>query len=417
MSHSNRRDFLGGIAMAGAASTLNANAQPGNTDGGPLQDGSFDRRVWIEVTTKLASPVLENLARGEFSKKLPAEGERAPFAALETFGRLMCGIAPWIELGGDGSEEGNQRVHTALLARTALAMAVDPNSPDFMNFNKGVQPLVDAAFLAQAILRAPVQLWQGLDGRTQGNLITALLSTRSIIPYQNNWLLFSAMIEALFYKLGLQSDLMRIDLALRTMESWYLGDGIYGDGPDFHWDYYNSFVIQPFMLDIFETIQYVGRDIPGRYARARKISSRYAAIQERLISPEGTYPPIGRSIVYRFGAFQLLSQMALRNELPPGVSPAQVRSALTAVIRRQMSALGTFDEAGWLNIGFAGNQPSLGEGYISKGSGYLCAAGLLALGLPTSHPFWSGPGQPWTSLKMWSGQDMPRDIGLYGKQL
>ncbi len=32
--------------------------------------------------------------------------------------------------------------------------------------------------------------------------------------------------------------------------------------------------------------------------------TRYAAIQERSIAPDGSYPAIGRSIAYRGGAFQ-----------------------------------------------------------------------------------------------------------------
>ena len=37
------------------------------------------------------------------------------------------------------------------------------------------------------------------------------------------------------------------------MNTWYKGDGVYGDGPPFHWDYYNSFVIQPMLLNILAT--------------------------------------------------------------------------------------------------------------------------------------------------------------------
>ncbi len=42
-------------------------------------------------------------------------------------------------------------------------------------------------------------------------------------------------------------------------ESWYLGDGVYGDGPKFRWDYYNSFVIQPMYVDVLRTFADVGR--------------------------------------------------------------------------------------------------------------------------------------------------------------
>jgi hypothetical protein len=143
-------------------------------------------------------------------------------------------------------------------------------------------------------------------------------------------------------------------------------------------------------------------------ARAR----RYAIIQERMISPEGTYPTIGRSIAYRFGAFHLLGQMALIRQLPPELTPAQVRSAMSAVIRRMIEAPGTFDGAGWLTIGFCGHQPNLGERYISTGSLYLCAVGLLPLGLPPDDNFWSSPPADWTAKKMWSGQNLNADHAI-----
>ena len=104
--------------------------------------------------------------------------------------------------------------------------------------------------------------------------------------------------------------------------------------------------------------------------------------------------------------------MALRRELPEGVKPAQVRAALTAVIRRMIEAPGTFDSGGWLTIGFAGHQPSIGETYISTGSLYLCAAGLLPLGLPPADEFWSGDALPWTSVKAWRGDDIPADRAI-----
>jgi hypothetical protein len=40
-----------------------------------------------------------------------------------------------------------------------------------------------------------------------------------------------------------------VTTAVNVHETWYKGDGFYGDGPDFHWDYYNSFVIQPMLLE------------------------------------------------------------------------------------------------------------------------------------------------------------------------
>ena len=147
----------------------------------------------------------------------------------------------------------------------------------------------------------------------------------------------------------------------------------------------------------------------SEYELAVKRMRRYAALQERMISPEGTFPPIGRSLTYRIGAFQALSQVALMHQLPDNVSPAQVRSAMTKVMRNLFDAPGTFDKSGWLTLGLAGHQPEIADSYTSTGSLYLCTTGFLALGLPSSDPFWTLPSQPWTSQKAWGGKKVLKD--------
>jgi hypothetical protein len=352
--------------------------------------------------------VLTNLAGGTLKARMPVEeaagaGRRA-VTHLEAFGRVMAGIAPWLELPADEGPEGRARARCVELARRALARAVHASDTDFLNFTQERQPLVDAAFLCQGLLRAPRALRDGIDQTTRDRLIRALESTRVIQPGFNNWLMFTAMVEAGLAALGATWDRLRVDYALRQHEQWYKGDGAYGDGPAFHWDYYNSFVIHPMLVDVLGALGDEAEAWKAMRPAVWKRARRYAAVQERLISPEGAFPPIGRSLAYRFGAFHLLAQAALRHELPDDVSPAQVRGALTAVIRRSMEAPGTFDDAGWLRIGFCGHQPGAGERYISTGSLYLCSVGLLPLGLPAADAFWTDPPQPWTARRAWSGQ-------------
>jgi len=253
--------------------------------------------------------------------------------------------------------------------------ATDPQSADYMNFTKGGQPVVDAAFLSQALLRAPSQLWGRLSQVDKEHVINALKSTRIITPGYSNWLLFSAEIEAALLKFTGSCDRMRIDYAVKEHLNWYKGDGIYGDGPNFHYDYYNSFVIHPMFLEVVQTLKDAGDRVESNYDLVFQRCRRYAAIQERLISPEGTYPITGRSIAYRFGAFQVLAKMSL-------------------------------------TIGVAGHQPGAGEIYISTGSLYLCTEGLLMLGLPPTDPFWQGDDQKWTSKKAWEGDPFPIDHAL-----
>jgi len=368
------------------------------------------RDQWVQELVKISEPVLTALSKDELKVKMPIEqasfdyGDRSGFAHLEAFGRLMAGLAPWLELGIDATEEGQLREHYISLALKSVENAVNPKAKDFMNFTQGPQPLVDAAFLAQAFLRAPNQLWEPLPDHVKQNVIDAFKSTRSITPFYNNWLLFSATIEAFFVKFTDEADYMRIDFAIKKHMEWYVGDGHYADGKKFHWDYYNSFVIQPMLIDIAAVLRDKNqKKNTALYDTLLQRAQRYSVILERLISPEGTYPIIGRSTIYRLGAFQSLSQMALLDKLPKELSYGQVRSALTAIKNRVFDFKGTYDQNNWLQLGVVGFQPKLAEPYITTGSLYLTSVGFLHLGLKADHPFWTSKSEPWTMVKMWRG--------------
>jgi hypothetical protein len=381
------------------------------------------RARWIALLERIVTPPLSALAEGRLLASMPLETQqgqadaRRIYAALEILGRSLAGLAPWLELELPASTPPNElaaqsRLRT--LARAALTRALDPASPDLLNFTQGGQPLVDAAFLAHACLRAPRQLWDALADETRSRLLAGWRASRAIDPgAKSNWVLFGAMVETALHRWSGELVMSRVEPALRLHEAWYKGDGAYGDGPEFHWDYYNSFVIQPMLLDVIEALTPTHAEWTDFLVSVRVRAVRYAAVQERLIAPDGSFPPLGRSLAYRCGAFQHLAQMALRNELPEGVSAAQIRCALDAVIRRTLETPNTFNSAGWLQIGLAGHQPGLGEIYISTASLYLCTTAFLPLGLPASAPFWSEPDALWTSARIWGGTDHPADHALH----
>lgn len=380
--------------------------------------GQTERAYLVSALTRIADPLLNALSRNQLKKLMPVEAKNPKNNAysthLEGFGRLIAGMAPWLELGPDNTPEGQLREKYIKLVLAGIHNATDPSSPDFMNFNhSGGQPVVDVAFFSQGLLRAPHQLWDRLDAATKANVIAALKSSRVITPNYSNWLLFSATTEAALLKFDKYGDRMRMDYAIKEhLNNWYKGDGAYSDGPNFHWDYYNSFVIQPLLVQTLKTINEIDSSQKAPYRTALSHIKRYAAVQERMISPEATYPVIGRSLAYRFGAFQALAMVALMRELPENVKPQQVRSALYTMIKRQMEAPQTFDANGWLQIGIFGHQPNIGESYISTGSLYLCSEGFLILGLPPTDEFWQGPDEDWTAKKVWKGIDVPIDHAL-----
>lgn len=378
-----------------------------------------DRKLWLSYLDKLARPVLSNMAQDKLKENMPVilsptidnKEQRSQVAYLEAFGRIMCGIAPWLNGEGGSKEEVTLRNQYRQWALKALANSVNPSAKDYLRWNGG-QPLVDASFLALALVRCP-WLWENSDTSVRSGVITAFRTTRTTVPGYNNWILFSGMIEAFFCKYNIDYDALRIEYGIRQFaQQWYVGDGVFSDGSEYHWDYYNSYVIQPYLLSILEVVGKKNRSYAWFAPNLGKISKRYAEIQERMINTDGSFPVTGRSIVYRGGAFHHLADMALREQLPAALKPAQVRGALTAVIKKTSESPDTFTKEGWLNLGLYGHQPALAERYITTGSLYLCAAILLPLGLPETSEFWSGPAEPWTSVKAWSGKDLPADHAL-----
>ena len=141
-------------------------------------------------------------------------------------------------------------------------------------------------------------------------------------------------------------------------------------------------------------------------------SSRLSSKLERCISPEGNYPIVGKSISLRTGIFHTLSQVSLFKMLPRNIEPAQVRSALTKVLRNLFEGNQNFISDNWLNLGFNGHQADIAETDINTGSLYLCCAVFLPLGLDSNDPFWDDEFEEWTSLRAWNGYPTGMDQSI-----
>jgi hypothetical protein len=378
-----------------------------------------DRKLWLSYMDKIARPVLSNLAEDKLKEKMPVvlspkidnKESRLKASYLEAFGRTLSGIGPWLNLEDGSKEELALRDQYRQWTLRAIANAVNPAAKDYLTWNGG-QPLVDASFFALGLVRCP-WLWQHLGHSTKQQVVTALIQTRNTVPVYTNWILFTGMIEAFFCKYGYEYDKVRIEYGIREFaQHWYVGDGLFSDGMNFAFDYYNSYVIQPYLTNIIEALNTKGKSYEWFTPKLDKITKRYAELQERMINADGSFPVTGRSITYRGGAFHHLADMAARKQLPASLHAAQVRGALTAIIKKTIDAPTTFTKDGWLNIGLYGTQPELADFYINTGSLYLCTTIFLPLGLPDTDDFWSSPSEPWTAVKVWSGQDLPADHAL-----
>jgi hypothetical protein len=408
-----RREFITSVILAGVASSAADSATMR-----PMPEGATDdRQYMLDLLARMAQPVLGPMSEGKLQAVFKPElspnwdGRNVKVAYLECFGRLISGIAPWLALPDDDSAEGKRRALLRQQALASYAHSVDPSSPDYLLWREHGQALVDSAYFTNAFLRAPRQLWEPLDAITKKRVIEEIKGLRRVLPPYNNWLLFAAMNEAFLFSIDEKWDPLRIDLAVRKINEWYVGDGWYSDGPQFHFDHYGSYVIHPMLVEILEVLfaKTNSPNIAALLDQAGKRMQRHGEQLERLIASDGSYAPIGRSLTYRTAVFQPLGLLAWRKRLPQSLPEGQVRAATLAAQRAIFRFPSNFDENGFLTLGFTGHQPKLADFYSNAGSMYIAAESLIALGLPTNDSYWTSPALPWTAKKAFDGQEFPKD--------
>ncbi|MEC7265701.1 MAG: DUF2264 domain-containing protein [Bacteroidota bacterium] len=408
-----RRKFINNLSAMGLGAFLPINSLSPKHPNESLPSIN-DRKYWSSLLNRIVYPVYSNLANGTLVKNMPVYAAstydgRSNVTYLEAVGRSTAGVAPWLALPSEETTEGKERQILTNLFLEGITRGVDPNSPDLLNFEKEKQPIVDAGHLAHGFLRAPNTLWDPLPEVTKKRLISKFKVLRTRRIHKNNWLIFRALTECFLLEIGEDCEKGAIDHALMSFEEWYVGDGWFKDGIKFSFNYYNSFAMHPMLVDTLKILVKHGLAQQETYDLALKRMIRHCVSLERMISPEGTFPLIGRSITYRTGAFHALAMLSLMEKLPETITPAQVRCALTTV-KKNLLVDDIFDNEGWLNLGFKGKQPEVADYYTSTGSLYMTTMSFIPLGLPETNEFWSSPAADWTTKSAWKGNNFHKDF-------
>jgi len=368
----------------------------------PMLAQENSRDYWLSCMERVAYPVLINMSNDSLKSKI-RDFPNDEYLCLEAFGRTLCGLSRWLELE-DGTQEDSIRAYYRGLVVKGIITGLRNGASNRFNFSIGIQPLVDAAYMVQGLLRCP-KVWSGLPKETQQQFLSELEGLRRIEPHGNNWLLFASMIETFLLDKTGRCDKDRLLNGIYSfVYGFYAGDGLYGDGNDFLFNYYNSFVIHPMLMDILLSIQkYEFDNIEECISLERKRYVRYVQLLERQIMEDGSLPIYGRTVTCRLGMLNAIAEFVCLSDTVPQLSFGQIRSAMTAALIKNLSDK-DFDSNGFLKIGFHGEQLALAEDYISAGSSYHCTSFFLPLGLPSSHPFWTSPYEPWTAFKIYNGK-------------
>ncbi len=132
--------------------------------------------------------------------------------------------------------------------------------------------------------------------------------------------MFAAMVEAALLEFGEPTLPERLEDCVRNMLGWYVGDGVYGDGEFFHFDYYNSFVIQPMLLDVLAVLKKHDADFAPAHAvvlkRARRLCGNPGAAHRagRNLSLDRPLDDVSLRRVSNAGANCLAARTAGNNQ-------------------------------------------------------------------------------------------------------
>jgi len=317
---------------------------------------------------------------------------------IEGFARSFLIAAPLLAGRAEDPHD-----HAGWYAR-GLAAAMNSAGPDrwgraigvdeIKQWNGTPQPIVEAANLAFGLALSRSRIWDQLDEKLREELADWLAHHAAKHGSVNNWLLFTAVIEAFLRSVGYDVPGGHAQADVDLFESWYLGDGWYNDGPisattghGNRVDHYNSWVIQTFLWQWYELTEQPAARRERFLARLGEFADSYAL----LFAPDGSPLHQGRSLTYRHAVLGGLWAAGL----------AGVGSETPGTIRRLASrVLEHFTDLG---VGVEG-PPTLGHGateflpmcqvYSGPGSPYFAGMGFLGLAAPTDHPLWASPEQP-----------------------
>ena len=304
---------------------------------------------------------------------------------MEGFSRPLWALAPyWL---GGGSAQDFEAIY-----QRGLAAGTDPQNPDYWGDPGDYDQLfVEMAAIACAILETPEKVWTPLSAQAQKNLAAWLNTINQHQIPGCNWLFFMILVNLALDSVDMPCDMANAERGLREVDTWYVGDGWYSDGPAAtkpQKDYYVPWALQYY--GVLYSVFAKKRD-PARAAvfaqRALEFGKQFAM----WFDTDGAALPYGRSLGYRFGqcAFYSVCIFAGLEPLPLPVMKGIIVRNLQWWMDKPIC-----DRDGVLTIGYCYPQLYMSERYNAPGSPYWGMKTFVLMALPEEHPFWQAEAAP-----------------------
>jgi hypothetical protein len=347
----------------------------------------------------LAAPLRAHVSEGRARVRLgtTAAHYSQTCARLEGFSRPLWGLGPLA--AGTGELADAERFCEGLMNGT------DSSHPEYWGTPaNNDQRLMELGPIAFALCIAPEFFWRPLSHKAQSNLTDYLQFINARELPDSNWRFVRVLVNLALHRLGRETDLPKMFADVDRLESFYLGEGWYSDGPTLQRDYYVAFAMHFYGL-LYSAL--ATELDPGRCARFRERAAIFAKDFIHWFAADGSALPFGRSLTYRFaqgafwGALAFADVEALPWEVIKGLHLRHLRWWLRQDI---------FSDTGLLTIGYGYPNLNIAEAYSSPASPYWAFKAFLPLALPQAHPFWSSDEESLPELPPVVQQSHPQFI-------
>jgi hypothetical protein len=250
------------------------------------------------------------------------------------------------------------------------------------------QRIVESADIAVTLWMSRERVFNQMRVDERAQIIAWLAQVDGKGTYTDNWILFTAMTQAVRHHLGFPAPVDDIDNRLMQLNEFYRGDGWYVDGPTNEFELYNAWMFG------WHYLLWTWIDGDRRPDHRQLVLERGRSFIDGFLhffGANGSYPAWGRSIVYRFAAIAPFAVGHFLKVAPD--DPGLLRRVSSGCIRYFYDR-GLFDSDHFVRQGYHGDFPPAGEAYISPGSPYWCCHGLFALTLDGADPFWTATESP-----------------------
>jgi hypothetical protein len=313
--------------------------------------------------------------------------------AIESFARIASAWGAWLHNPANPAviKFQDHEINLETLLRQALLDGTNQSNPytywgDIGHLD---QRIVESADIAVAIWMSRERVFNNMTKSEQEQIIAWLAQVDDKGTYTDNWILFTAMAQAVRHHLGFPSPVEDLDNRLMQIGEFYRGDGWYVDGPTNEFELYNAWMFGWHYL-LWTTID--GDRRPDHRQLVLERGRSFIDGFLHFFGANGSYPAFGRSIVYRFAA---LAPFAVGHFLKIAPNDPGLLRRVSSGCIRYFYDHGLFDPYGhFVRQGYHGDFPPAGEAYISPGSPYWCCHGLFALTFDHDDPFWTATEAP-----------------------